>query len=382
MQLNASPINARSVNGAARIAVLAAADVIAGFAAELDVVRTQHFAGDVVASVVGEFEGSAERFAAGDLAIVVAADIAQTVTRSGRGDATLAIDADLFYTRTLYGYGSAEISLSMYAEVGVAFIDGEATLHPLIAEADFARARPGGGHGVIAMLVEMDASAIRRAPMVADPIAVSGTMEASHIHDGVRYVGWYSDAPIEIDAEDAGMLRQAHIGSLDFGIGAASEWRVELPTLAGEASAVLLAQGDFHVRKFFEGAASMAVGGGLDGAVFVRGDGDAAVVIAASGTGYKTTHVVLEGRAVAIDCALDGRITKAIDGGAAVSMELESGLWRVARLMDGAAVIEALGSATGYVNPQAEDDAEQVFTRPAVPREFIRPAVQRDWIRS
>lgn len=380
MQLNASPINTRSVNGAARAVVHAAADVIAGFAAELDGVRKQHFGGEAVAHFDVAFLASATRFAGVDLGIVVDSGLAQTVARSGRGDAAIVVDADLYYTRTLYGYGSAEIGLLMYAEVGVAFIDGEAPLSPLSAQADIARVLVGGGSGVLALFGELDASAVRRTTMYAEPIAIGGTLEASHVHGGVRYVGGYGDAAIDVVAEDAGMLRQAHIGSLDFRVDAASDWRIERPTLAGAAQVALLAQGDFHVRKFFDATSQVALAGEMDGAIFVRGEGGAAIVVAAAATGYKITHVVLEGQAAGVDAELGGRLAKAIDGGAVVSLACESN-WRRARSMDGSAVIEALGSSTGYINTQAEDDSEQVFTRPSVQREFSRPAAQRDWIR-
>lgn len=382
MQLNASTINARSVNGAARFAVHAAADAIAEFGAELDGVRTQHLAGEAVAHFDAAFLASATRFAGAELGVVVDAVLAQTVARSGRGDAAIAVAADLYYTRTLYGYGSAEISLVMFAEVGVVFIDGEGDLRPLVIEADIARVQLGGGSGEISISGELDASAIRRAGMSANPIAVDGALEASHLYDGVRYVGGYGDAAFDVAIEDAGMLRQAHIGSVDFSIDAASEWRVERPTLAGEAPTVLLAQGDFHVRKFFAGAVLMAVSGELDASVFVRGDGGAAIVVAAAATGYKTTHVALEGQAAWIEAALGGRLVKAINGDAALSLAVESNGWRRAKPIDGSAVIEVLGSSTGYINTQAEDDAEQAFTRPQVQREFARPAAQRDWIRT
>lgn len=380
MQLNASTLNARSVNGAARTAVYAAADIVAGLVAELDGVCKTHLAGDAVTQFGAWFESSATRFGGGEVAFSVGADLAQNITRSGRGDAVLAVDADLFYTRTRYGYGSADISLLMYGHVGVMFIDGESYLSPLIPELDLARCQEGRGDCALAVVGELDPSAMRYATSSAPPIEVSGELEASHIHDGALYVGGYGAAKTVLVAEDAGMLRQAHLGSFDFSVDAASSWRIERPTLAGDAAVSIQFGGDFLVFKFLNSAATVAVAGELDGQIFVRGEGVAPLVVAASGIGYKTTHVSLS---AALDASadMDGAILKCGQGDLLASLIIE-GYAQIKKAANGDAVIEVLGVSDLYTNPNANDNTEQNFMRPSIQRGFGRQAAQRDWNRT
>lgn len=382
MQLNATSINARSVNsGAARSIVHADSDFISGILAGLDGIRVQMCDGVAVAHVNAEMDSGAIRMGRVDLGFVFGASLAQTVTRSGRGDAVLDVDASLYYMRTQYGYGSAEISLLAFADVGVVFIDGEAQLQPLIPEIELSRMQLGAGDGVIEFSGDFEASAIRHAPMVVEGILMSGELDASHISGGVLYVGGYGSADIDLVAEDAGMRRQAHIGSADFIFSAYIEPRIERPTLAGEAVMHLLVSGDFLVSKFFHAMAPVEISGAMDGEVIVQGSGSAAIVIEAVVTGYKTTHVSLSSAVTAIEASMDGLRAKPIAGDAPVSFDIESS-WSRVKVADGTAIIEILEEATGYLNTRADDDEDQVFSRPAMQREFSRPAAQRDWSRS
>lgn len=380
MRLNGSALNARPLNGDSRLAVFGVAEAIAAFQAELDGIRYQYGSGDAIHVLAGDFLAKAERFGGGSAPIIVVADIAQTVSRSGRGAAILQVDGDLYYSRTVYGSGGAEVSLLFEVYVGVVLIDGDVVILPCELELDANRKRPGAGDGALAVLGELDPSAIRRSESADNAVTVTGILEPSHIHDGVRYVGGFADAEMPIIAEDAGMIRQNLIGSADFYMEAFASGRIERPTLAGEAINNILLQSDFRASRRAEGSALMHVVAECDGEIFVRGDGQGIIRVVADGTGYKTTKVPLDAAVIGLAIDIDGRRKRPGSGDATLHFDSEMDGRR--RLPGGGtAYIEVLGPSGGFNNVFAEDIEEQTFFRPAVQREFSRPFAVREWNR-
>ena len=381
MRLNGSALNRRALNAGRRLLVCGSGQAVAKVTAELSAARIVHGDGNAVQLFDGEFLASAIRNAAGSWASVLEAELVQTVARSGSGQAVLSLTTDLFYSRTVLGFGTAVLEFELQGHVGVVFIDGQAILRPMQAELDAARRVMGQGAAVLGMEGALAPSAIRQSVGELAPLELTGTLEASHVDaTGVRHIGFAGAAPLGLEARDAGMLRQAFIGSLDFELQGSGSGSLIKPTLDGEAVLGLGMTGGFHSIRQISGTAVLQAKAEAEGAVIVRGEGKAVLSLLAYGTGYKRTYPGLDATIVSIGSELRG-VRVARGAGSAV-LDLDAictGQRR--RLGKGVAVIDLLGESDGYLNPSAADPTEEIFSRLAIPREFSRLATAREWRR-
>ena len=349
--------------------------------ADLAATRIVHGAGDAVQHLVGDFLASAIRKAGGVWLCTVDAELAQTVARNGTGQAVLEMAADLYYSRTVLGFGTAVLGLELQGHVGVVFIDGQAAIQPMLVELDAVKRVMGHGAAAVSLGGSLSPSAIRRVAAELVPMEMAGTLEASHIDaGGVRHIGLFGSAPLGLEAQDAGMLRQAFIGSLDFDLQGAGSGSLIKPTLAGEAVIGLSLSGGFHTVRKIQGSAVLQVCAEAEGAVIVRGEGSAVLSLLAQATGYKQTFPQLDAALTRIDSQLDGARVARGNGSAVIGLDMSAYGVRC-RLGKGTAVIEVLGESDGYLNPNAEDPTEETFSRLTVPRDFSRPATAREWRR-
>lgn len=381
MRLNGSALNRRTLNAGRRLLVCGSGQAVTEVTAELSATRIVHGDGSAVQLFGGAFLASAIRNAAGSWVSVVNAELVQTVARSGSGQAVLSLTTDLFYSRTVLGFGTAVLEFELQGHVGVVFIDGQAILRPMQAELDAARRMMGQGAAVFGMEGALAPSAIRQSAGELAPLELTGTLEASHIDaTGVRHIGFAGAAPLELEARDAGMLRQAFIGSLDFELQGSGSGSLIKPTLNGEAVLGLGMVGSFSAIRQISGAAVLQAKAEAEGAVIVRGEGKAVLSLLAYGTGYKRTYPGLDATIVSIGSELRG-VRVARGAGSAVLDLVASCTAQRRRLGKGVAVIDLLGESDGYLNPSAADPTEETFSRLAIPREFSRLAIAREWRR-
>ncbi|SUD16406.1 Uncharacterised protein [Aquipseudomonas alcaligenes] len=349
--------------------------------ADLVATRIVHGAGDALQQLAGQFLASSIRMAGGAWSCTVDATLAQTVSRSGAGQAVLEVAADLYYTRAVLGFGTAVVELELQGHVGVVFIDGQAVIRPMHAELAPTKRVMGQGAAASVMAGLLAPSAIRRISGELMPMKMDGGLEGSHIDaGGVRHIGFSGVAPLGLEAQDAGMLRQAFIGSLDFELNGSGSGSLIKPALAGDAVLGLRLLGGFRVARHVRGEAVLKASVACTGAVVVRGEGEAAQSLRATLTGYKRTYPGLEATIVSVGSSLRAARIVHCSGSAVVGLQL-SGQGARHRLGKGAAVIEVLGESDSYLNPNAEDPTEENFSRLAVPRDFARPAEAREWRR-
>ncbi|MBD9415928.1 hypothetical protein IB234_15300 [Pseudomonas sp. PDM16] len=381
MRLNGSALNRRRLNGGRRLPVLGSGQAVAQVLTSLAATRVVHGAGDSAVRLQGEFLASAIRHADGQWEHSLGAELAQTVVRNGVGHAVLEVGADLYYSRVVQGFGAALIELELQGHVGVVFIEGSAVIRPMQVELDGAKRVVGSGTAQTGLQGRLAASAIRRVTAAAAPIRMEGGLEASHIDaGGVRHIGFAGAAPIALIAQDGGMIRQAFIGSLDFELQGVGRGSLIKPTLAGEAVTTLGMACDFHVKRRFEGSAAVRLLAEAAGAILVRGEGRAVLSLLAQATGYKRTFPQLAASITSIDTELDGARVALGQGSTRITLDMEAtGVRR--RLISGEAVIEVLAESDAYLNPNAEDPAEETFARPDVERAFSRPESVREWRR-
>ncbi|WP_347506201.1 hypothetical protein [Pseudomonas anguilliseptica] len=381
MRLNGSALNRRGLNAGRRLPVCGAGQAITNVTAELSATRILHGAGVAEQYLDGDLAPSAIRNAAGSWVTVFDARLAQTVARIGRGQAVLALATDLFYSRTVHGFATAVLELELLGHVGVVFIDGQAEIHPMQAGLAASKRMMGKGAAAFSMDGALAPSAIRQVVAELVPLELGGTLEASHVDaQGVRHVGFAGTAPIGLEVRDAGMLRQAFIGSLDFELQGSGSGSLIKPTLAGGAVLGLGMAGAFHAIRQVHGEAVLQTQAEADGAVIVRGEGSATLALFAYCTGYKRTYPGLDATIVSIGSAMDGlRVTRG-DGSAAIGLNLTgTGVRR--RVGKAVAVLELLGESDSYLNPTAEDPTEETFSRLFLPRDFTRLATPREWRR-
>ncbi|MWV17565.1 hypothetical protein F3I16_16100 [Pseudomonas sp. L-22-4S-12] len=381
MRLNGSTLNRRQLNGGRRLPVYGAGQAVATVTADLAATRIVHGAGDAVQHLVGDFLASAIRKAGGVWLWAMDAKLTQTVSRNGTGQAVLEVAADLYYTRKVLGFGTANLGLELQGHVGVVFIDGQATIHPMLVELGPMKRVMGQGVAAVSLAGELMPSAIRRVAAEFVPMAMAGSLEASHIDaGGVRHIGFSGAAPLRLEAHDAGMLRQAFIGSLDFDLQGAGSGTLIKPTLAGEAVIGLSLSGGFHTVRKIQGSVVLQTRAVAEGTVIVRGEGKAVLSLLAQATGYKRTYPGMEATIVSIDSELrGGRVAR---GAGSVVIALAAACTgQRHHLGKGVAVIDVIGESDSYLNPNAEDPTEETFSRLSVLREFSRSATAREWRR-
>ncbi|MDH0100116.1 hypothetical protein N7320_02150 [Stutzerimonas stutzeri] len=381
MRLNGSTLNGRALNGRARLPVRGAGQAASDLGVALAATRTVHGNTVLVSALSAEFMASATRHAQGSWSIRVSPALAQTVARGATGEAVLGLNASLFYTREVQGFGSAQFNLEMQGHVGVVFIEGVAELLPMQVDLAGAKKVLGAGQGVFGLYGDGAPSAVRRFRSVAVPLTLTGEAEASHIDaNGTRYVGFAGDGTVGLQVEDAGMLRQSFIGSLDFGFVGTGDGSLQKPTLAGEAVTTLSLAGDFRAVRRAESAAVLSMRAAADGEILVRGEGSALLGFRAELTGYRTTHPLLTAAPVALEIIANGTRVPIGRGAVSIGIELSpTGARR--RVGIGDAVFEVLGESEAYVNPFSEDVDEQTFRRPSSLRTYPRPAMPREWRR-
>lgn len=381
MRLNGASFNTRPLNSSFRSVVLATSRAVLENRAALVGVKHSNGSGQATLLLKGEFPGSTQRFAQGRLDLLLEGELAQTVSRSGTGCAMLEVDADLFYTRVVYGFGSTAIDLDMRGDVGVVFIEGEARLELPDTEWEGAKLRRASATGVTLLSGDLNASALRRPKGNCSLAILSGALEPSHVDAaGHRHIGGFGEARSQFNIEDGGMLRQSRLGKAALSLGAEASGRIERTTLAGAATTQLNLIADFQIQRRGEGKSAVILGGDCAGEVMVPGEGQAIVSFSGKGTAYKITRVSLEGQPVVLDSELKGVRTHVSPGEAVVALAGQLTGTR-ARVLDGEGIMVLLTPSSAYVNLTAEDDDEQNFIRPGIPRAFLRPAQIKEWNR-
>lgn len=383
MRLNASALNQTTVNGGpARLAVRGAGDAALALTAAVTATRITRIQGELAWELEVGLLARAERFGAGSVPIVLAADVEQTVSRGGRGAATLTFFADLYYTKQGYLTGSAVIELAAVAYIGIQFGGGAAVLWPAEASLALVRGRTGAGVGAMSLHAALEAQATRRTTLVAETFVLSGDLDASHIDDlGQRYIGASGAAIVPVAAEDAGMLRQSFLGSLDFDITSSGSGSLEKPTLDGSAPIDILMAVDSTVQRFGVGEARLVLGAALAGEVLVPGAGDASFRLVASGTGYVLKRSLTGEADLSLVGQGEGNVVVPFAGEAPLTLGVTL-TGSLAKVGFADAEIVLFSASDAYLNPNAMDIEEQWFYRPAAVRDLARLAVQRDFLRT
>jgi len=385
MQLNGAAVNARGLNAVKRVPVPFAGD--SAFSVVPALSGTRYVLGRGAAKV--ELDSSvllrAQRFGVGSVVVQVVPAIAQTITRCGAGTARIVISGALYYQRVVYGTGELRLVFTARGDVGVKFGSGVAVFTPLEASLSGAKAQLGSGVARIGVHGEFRASAIRRG--VTKPtrsfVAVQGALEPSHITEfGVRYVGGFGEALVELSVLDEGMLRQSHVGWLEITkLSASLAGITHRPTLAGKAIHTVNLSGTFLTRRQLKESLRMAeVFAECSGEVLVRGEGSLPIVFAPRFSGSVIRQGALAPAVLGIHTEGDFVRVKAGSGTAVISIGL-TGEGHRGLAMQGKLVIEALTFSSAVVNPYAEDTNEETFVRKAQPREFARKSSKRLFVR-
>lgn len=385
MRLNGATFNGRGINAAARVPVAMAGEApAAALSPLLDATRIRFGDGVVPLVFAGGLAASAHRFAVIEFDVGVSAALAQTVARSGTGAAVLALDGALFFAQTRYGSGELVVGLAARGDVGVQFGEGAVVMAPLELVLAGQRARTSGGAAAVALAMPFTASAIRRPQVSAAQLVatMSAQLEPSHITGGgVRYIGMFGEAPVVFSAVDAGMNRQAHIGTLQLAsMDGSLLATTRRPTLAGNAETIVRLQADFQTTRRGQGVAVHTVLASCDGAVFVRGDMPIVTAVVAELTPQLTRRIQLGEAVVGLLASGDFARKRTGEGAAVISIGL-SGSGTRYRKLSGDLVIEALSFSDAVLNPDADDPAEHTFMRPAVVRVLARPFIQREFTR-
>ncbi|WXL27760.1 hypothetical protein WG219_10035 [Ectopseudomonas mendocina] len=381
MRLNGSALNERRLNAGRRVPVLGSGQALFSVSTEILARRVVHGTGAAVKLLAGDFLASAVRRTTGEWVTLVNATLIETVARNGSGEAVFNLAADLFYSRTVLGSGFAVFGLEMLGHVGIVFIEGEAFIRPMQVEMTSAKRVMVLGAADIAVGGSLMPSAIRLSVVELVPSHLTGDLEASHIDAaGVRHIGFSGGTPLELDLQDSGMLRQAFVGSLDFELLGSGSGSLIKPTLAGAAEFGVQVLGGFHAIRPISGLAVLEQHMVTDGAVIVRGEGIAVLSLLTFGTGYKRTYPDLEATIVRIDSSMSG--TRVITSSGAAVTELEAlGVGVRRRVGRGTAVFDFLGESDSYINPNAFDPTEEIFSRLVIPRNFVRLPAIREWRR-
>jgi hypothetical protein len=388
MRLNGASFNSVPIHGTARLRVSGESDAPAVVASELDAVRIQHGEAGAPVVLAGGFLGSCQRYFGEALPAEFAITLGPMVARSGTGAAVAALEGSLYYTRTQLIFGSALLEMDARGYVGVVFIDGDAIATPGEAELDGTRVRLGHGEDAPAALVgELSASALRRG-FTADPqdLALAGEMEASHVHDGVRYIGGAGDLVVTLHAEDGGMLRQNLIGSLDYTRSASGSGRVMRRPFFDLAPIEFSMSGEFLVYRRATNVPGVALplvlSAEFPAEIHVRGDGQAVAVLATACAGYVYRRTATGDLVHAMDVTMDGSRIRNMSV-EAPQFSLASSLTAArVRHGDGSLILPAIATADGVVNLDREDTDIEQFYRPAMVRAFARPAHVREWRRA
>lgn len=370
MQLNASTLNARSLNGGVRSGVYGTAEAITGFSGELTGRRTALLGGQLVLPLTGEFLASAQRYLVCDAVVGIQSFLNETVTRNGDGNLLLTLNTELFFSKVSLGFGSALLEVDLLGYVGVIFIDGSSVIHPMTVELDGVRSRLSSGAGYIEVVGELSPSAIRRATAYPE-LSLNGEGEASHIAGGIKYIGAGGNLVLGLHAEDGGMIRQLFMGSADIDILSSGSGRLLKPTLAGQGVIDLGLQGDWFVTKYFGGTTNIALLTEMAGSRRRLAEGTLVTQLLSNGLGYLFKHSLAGSMVLNTVTSLDGLRAKPLSG------ELVTGLntsldGRRAAVIRGNANIVLFTASEGYVNIFTEDIPSQQFYRPADIREFIR----------
>ena len=259
-----------------------------------------------------EMEFSARRFAPLRAELRTVAEIAPTVYRVGatrRGFGGFSLLASLYYSRTQYGNGSASVILLARADVGVEFLDGAGTLHPMVAELAPNRRRWTGGSAPIRVGGSLAPSAVRR--LAAAPLfdlRTHGALDPAHITaDGVRYITPDLRALVSVHPADGGMQRRLTPGAFHpagVQVAASGVLRRGRTAPVSRASASLLAHADFlSTRPFPDSFAVLGFGAQGRGDVFVRGEGAAPIRLVSDLYGRSARYI--EGKAPLVVVAPD-----------------------------------------------------------------------------
>lgn len=316
MRLNSSALNARPLNGALRIPVYATAEAISELGAELAGRRTAALFGDAATVLFSDISPYAQRYLTADAVVPIRADFGGSVTRRGAGTSRVNLLASLFYMRNVLGYGTAEVVLTARGDVGVVFIAGNAEMHPFGVAIDGTRKQRASGSIVLIPGMDLSPSAVRRGGGSQGGVAeIDAGLDAAHVTaGGVRYITGSGASLVSQSALDAGMRRQALLGSMDFYIDATGTARRRRPSLAGAAPLFIGAELSPTLLRFLNGGALLRTETHADGEVLVRGTGSVELGLLASGVGYVYRRSASGGAIARIDVSMDGVRTKPARG--------------------------------------------------------------------
>lgn len=358
-------------------------DAVAEVATVLSATRLASARGDATTQMQADIGISAQRWLSGSLVSTQEADVAPSMVRGGHGSGAIEIDGSLYYTRLILGYGGAEIQLVAISDVGVVYGEGAGASH-FISALDGSRIRMGSGDAASSTYGGLAASAIRipATASVGAQIPLIAQLDSAHVTaGGIRFINGFSDAIAYLEIEDDGFRRQVFIGTLD----------IE-PIATGFATATRNARGDASVfteislvtstTRRAEGAAVARAAGLLAGEVMVNGEGAAVVQVIASLTGSVQRRGGVMHAISTIATHLAGARAKLGQASAPLVCVVQaSGNRR--RLGSGSFVLKVNSESTAQdFNFAGMDDDDELFYRPAQPREFSRAALTREWRRS
>lgn len=381
MRLNGAAINASRLNVAgALFPELLAGDLVGVVASELVGIRYALSVGSAITQAAGDFTASAERFFGANLINGVLVDVAGSAIRAGTGTGVVEGGASLYYTRTIYGNGGAEIQVVAISDVGVVYWDVEGVATSF-AEMTGLRARTGHGVATATTVGDLAPSAIR-VPYTADGVPLLpwlGALDTATITSGgIRRIDGSGDYIAYLDIEDNGFKRQVFIGSLDvapIAIGSAMAKRHG----AGDAVINVAISTTFEAARMAQGAAPVVGEATLAGEVFVRGEGDAVIQIAAGLTGTVTLRGSVLDAVVTLATELDGRRRRMGigDGTLFADMSIVGARRRIGEFQPLDMLLYGQSFASDY-DVSGLDDDEELFYRPSGIRDLLKPEYTRE----
>ncbi len=389
MRLNSSGFNASTINANTpkRFSVSLEGVSVIGTQVEITPIRRMRFSGEAIgptlslASAVNVYrfltEGSVS------FGIESTTNMAPSVYRIGRGSAVIEARTSLYYVKQIYGYGSAILAISSRGDVGVEFGNGNAVISDLITVSlDGAKVKRFAGDMAVSSLLGMEASAIRR-PSVHDASIrniMLTELDPSTTAGGIKYVGMFGNTIIAVTTEDTGMIRQAHIGSIDIPfLASVGTFTVKRSSLRGDA--IITINTDMngaHVIRNGYGVVNLLTLSEGDCEIKVHGDGTLRLSINASMKGYVRRFGLSGESDLSVSVELGGYKFVSFDGEVIESIST-NGTFGIRRMGYGKAIIDALSFSSGVVNADREDIDSHVFYKPALDREFIKPAIEREF---
>lgn len=382
--LNGAGLNARRFNiGVRPIPEDLAGDAVGEVSASESFIRVRHFDADAPVVASSYISLSARRYLVGDVYTTQLSGMAPSAVRVGSGSAIAEIAGSLYYTRVIYWSGAGAIEVIAISDVGVVYGEGSGVMFSDMGIAG-TRVRPGFGDAIAVVKGGLSAAAIRRVATAngSGISALFARLDSAHITGGgIRHIDGFGDAYAILDIVDAGMKRQVFIGGADllmtaFGSGSAVRNAVGAAEIKG------LLSGRFTSMRRAEGAGVAVLSGSLAGEILVPFEASAVMRLQASMTGYVYRRTATMDALVSMIVELDAKRKKTGFSDALVVGVVELDAKR-RRMATGTSTINLNAESTASdFNFVGLDDADEIFARPAMQREFARPATIREWRRS